>query len=94
MGAIIEATPHRLRVGSMVVGRLCVLVPQIFVDTWFAVAIDHAFGMGTKRWSPTYLPELTRDDVIPQSEYTQSFTVISFGSMVLYLGGVVGVATL
>jgi UMF1 family MFS transporter len=100
MGAIIDYTPHRLRVGQWLSVVFCILlVPQIFINenTWFAVAIIQ-IAVAFTGWAQTmvtyaYLPELTRSDVI-LNEYTQSFTILSFGSMVLYLGGVVGVSTL
>jgi UMF1 family MFS transporter len=100
MGAIIDYTPHRLRVGQWLSVVFCVLlVPQIVLlneHTWFAVAIIQ-IAVAFTGWAQTmvtyaYLPELCCSDVI-LNEYTQSFTVLSFGSMVLFLGGVVGVAT-
>jgi UMF1 family MFS transporter len=100
MGAVIDYTPHRLKVGQWFSVIFCVLlVPQIFINenTWFAVAIIQ-IAVAFTGWAQTmvtyaYLPELSTSDVI-LNQYTQSFTVLSFGSMVLYLGGVIGVASL
>jgi UMF1 family MFS transporter len=99
MGAIIDYTPHRLRVGQWSSVVFCVLLfPPIFINenTWFAVAIIQIVVAFTG-WAQTmvtfaYLPELCSSDVI-LSEYTKSFTVLTFGSVVLYLAGVIGVAT-
>lgn len=99
VGAVVDYTPHRLKVGQWLSVIFCLLIfPQIFVNdqTWFAVAILQ-IGVAFAGWMQTmvtyaYLPELS-NSVERLNQYTQSFTVLSFGSMVLYLAGVVGVAS-
>ena len=99
MGAIVDYTPHRRWVGRWCSVLFCLLlVPQIFLSehTWLAVAILQ-MGVAFVGWAQTmvtyaYLPELTNSEERLQT-YTQSFTAISFGSMVFYLAGIVAVAT-
>ena len=73
------------------------LVPQIFVgsNTWFAVAILQicvAFvGWAQTMVTYAYLPELTRSIEVLNG-YTQSFTICSFGSMVLLIVIVIGIS--
>jgi len=100
IGAVVDYTPHRLAVGQWLSVVFCVmLVPQIFINenTWFAVALIQ-IGVAFAGWMQTmvtyaYLPELS-NSVERLNRYTQSFTMLSFGSMVLYLAGVVGVSSL
>lgn len=98
MGAVVDYTAHRRLVGRVTSTALCVLmVPQIFVNenTWVAVAVLQiavAFaGWAQTMVSHAYLPELTNVEE-RLNEYTQSFTVITFTSMVLYLAGVIAIA--
>lgn len=100
MGAIVDYTPHRRYVARITSTIFCILIfPQIFIgeNTWFMVAmlqIVVAFvGWAQSLVTFAYLPELSHSEQV-LSEYTQSFTMIGYGSMVLYLAGVVGVVSL
>jgi MFS-type transporter involved in bile tolerance (Atg22 family) len=95
MGAVIDYTPYRLLVGRILSFLFTVLIlPTIFLneDNFFAVAIVQVVLSFTS-WAQTalsysYLPELTTDERL-LNEYTKSFTVLSFGSMVVFLGIVI-----
>ena len=98
MGAIIDYTNYRLKLGRfLTVTYCCLLFPQIFIssETWFAIAIIQiavAFiGWGQTMLTYAYLPELT-DDAELLNKYSSNFTVVQFGSMVTYLAAVVGVS--
>lgn len=99
MGAIVDYTKHRRLVGRTTsVLFTCLLLPQIFVgeQTWLAVAILQVcvafIGWAQTMVTYAYLPELTNSVEILNS-YTQSFTIYSFGSMVLFIVVVIGVST-
>jgi UMF1 family MFS transporter len=96
MGAIVDYTPHRLLVGQISSLIFTALIfPQIFLneDNFFAMAIIQVI-ISFVGWAQTavtyaYLPELTDDELV-LNEYTKSFTIASFLSMVVYLGVVIG----
>ena len=98
MGAIVDYTPYRLQAGRWLSVVFCVMLfPQIFLNdnTWFAVALLQ-IGVAFSGWAQTmvtyaYLPELSGSQK-RLNEYTQSFTIISFTSMLLYLTLIVGVS--
>jgi len=98
MGAVVDYTPYRLQVGRWTSVCLCIMLfPQIFLNskTWFPLAILLVF-VAFLGWAQTvvtyaYLPELA-DTEERLSQYTQSFTILSFGSMVIYLAVVAGIA--
>jgi MFS-type transporter involved in bile tolerance (Atg22 family) len=98
MGAIVDYTNHRLKIARILTALYCCLLfPQIFISssTWFAVAILQiavAFiGWGQTMLTYAYLPELTSDEQV-LNKYSSNFTVVQFGSMVVYLMGVAGVS--
>jgi MFS transporter, UMF1 family len=100
MGAFVDCTDKRLRLGRISSAIFCcLLLPPIFIGTktWFAVAICLLL-LAFIGWIQTmvayaYLPELT-DSEEHLSQYSQSFSILSFGSMVLLLSFVIGVSTL
>lgn len=99
MGAIVDYTANRRLVArSTSVALSIFMFPQIFVNenTWIAVAflqIAVAFtGWAQTMVSHAYLPELT-DMEERLNEYTKSFTIITYTSMVLYLAGVIAIAS-
>jgi MFS transporter, UMF1 family len=90
-GAILDYTPYRLQVGQLCSIFLCLLLfPQMFVNgnVWFMVAIMQmcvAFvGWAQTMVTYAYLPGLTESERQLQ-KYTQSFTMLSFTAMILYL---------
>ncbi|GAX11164.1 hypothetical protein FisN_9Hh258 [Fistulifera solaris] len=99
LGAVVDYTSHRRKVARGTSITICVLMmPQIYLNqqTWMMVAALQmvvAFtGWAQTMVSHAYLPELTdREDRL--NEYTKSFTIINFTSMVLYLATVIGVAS-
>lgn len=100
IGSIVDFTPHRLAVGRWMSVIYCVLiVPQIFVSSDNLIFIVILlFGANFIGWAQTlvtyaYLPELT-DSEERLTGYTQNFTILNFGSMVLYLGLIVGVSSI
>lgn len=96
IGAIIDYTPHRLIVGRSVSLLYTILIlPTIFLNdqTWFTVAIIQVV-ISIVGWIQTsityaYLPELTDDELL-LGEWTKSFTMTQFVSMVLYLAIIIG----
>ena len=100
VGAMIDTTDKRLQVGQWATVVFCVLlVPQIAIGptTWEAVALLQLV-IAILGWAQTlvtyaYLPELSTDERI-LNEYSQAFTMWSFSAMVIYLGFVVGIATI
>lgn len=96
MGAIVDYTPYRLRVGRISSFLFTVLIiPTIFLneDNFFAIAIVQVIISFTG-WVQTamtfaYLPELTDNELL-MNDYTKSFTMTSFGAMVAYLAVVIG----
>jgi UMF1 family MFS transporter len=96
MGAIVDYTPHRLFIARLLVTIYCaVLFVGIFVSeqTWLPIALLQII-MAFTAWFETtllysYLPELSNDEDI-QNEYTRTFAVLAFTSLVLYMGGIVG----
>jgi MFS-type transporter involved in bile tolerance (Atg22 family) len=98
MGAVVDYTPHRRKAGRWFSFMFCIILfPQIFLNenTWFAVAILQMI-LAFIGWAQTmvtfaYLPELS-DSEQRLNEYTQSFTIVGFGSMVIYLMCIIGVA--
>lgn len=96
MGAIIDYTPHRLRVGRSLSALFTVLIlPTIFLneDNFFAIAIIQVIisftGWAQTAISYAYLPELTTNELL-LNDYTKSFTMASYGSIVVFLGIVIG----
>ena len=96
MGAIIDYTSWRLRVGQITSGLFIILIfPQIFLteDNFFAMAIIQIcisfIGWVQTSITYAYLPELTNDELL-LNDYTKSFTISSFTAMVLYLAVVIG----
>lgn len=96
MGAIIDYTPHRLRVGRSLSTLFTVLIlPTIFLneDNFFGIAIIQVIisftGWAQTAISYAYLPELTTNELL-LNDYTKSFTMASYGSMVVFLGIVIG----
>mmetsp|Transcript_6612 Transcript_6612/g.12212 ORF Transcript_6612/g.12212 Transcript_6612/m.12212 type:complete len:516 (-) Transcript_6612:1901-3448(-) len=96
MGAVIDYTRHRLLVGRIVsfVFTICIL-PTIFLNesNWFAIAVLQVV-ISFVGWAQTavtyaYLPELTDDELL-LGEWTKSFTIWQFISMVLFLAAVIG----
>eukprot|EP00934_Nitzschia_sp_Nitz4_P005376 Nitzschia sp. Nitz4//scaffold162_size51285//27330//28991//NITZ4_006971-RA/size51285-processed-gene-0.34-mRNA-1//1//CDS//3329537979//5366//frame0 len=92
MGAIVDYTPYRLRIGQISSVLFTVLIiPTIFLNenNFFGVALVQVVlsftGWAQTAISYAYLPELTTD-VELLSDYTKSFTICNFGSMVIYLG--------
>lgn len=99
MGAICDYTPHRRVIGRCMSAIYSLLIiPQFFIssDTWFAIAIllvvEAFIGWVQTMVTYAYLPELT-DSEERLTGYTQSFTILGFGSMVIYLATIVGVST-
>jgi Vacuole effluxer Atg22 like len=100
MGAFVDYTDKRLLLGRISsVIFCCLLVPPIFIgsETWFAVAICLLL-LAFVGWVQTmvtyaYLPELTNSEQ-HLTQYTQSFSILSFASMVLLLVIVIGISTL
>ena len=96
VGAIIDHSAHRLLVGRQTALVFCVLsVPLIFVGerTWFPLAIT-LLVLAFSGWvhcsiAFAYLPELTkdRDELV---KLTASFTMIQYGTSVLFLIFMVG----
>ena len=100
MGAIADFTNHRRLMGRCFSVGLCLFIlPQIFLlsqSLWLAAAFLQV-GVAFTGWAQTmvtfaYLPELT-DCEERLSQYQQNFTIVSFGSMIVYLLVVVGIAT-
>mmetsp|Transcript_8388 Transcript_8388/g.11012 ORF Transcript_8388/g.11012 Transcript_8388/m.11012 type:complete len:522 (+) Transcript_8388:150-1715(+) len=100
MGAIVDYTEKRLLVGKVTSIILCILLlPSLALssETWFPIAILQLI-VAFVGWAQTmvtyaYLPELTKSEE-RLNQYTQSFTIVSFSSMLLCLGFVVGISTL
>lgn len=96
MGALIDYTPYRLRVGRTVSFLFTVLIfPTIFLneENFFAVAIVQVVLSFTS-WIQTslsyaYLPELTTDELL-LNQYCKSFTINMFVAMILYMAVVIG----
>jgi MFS transporter, UMF1 family len=99
MGAFVDYTDKRLLLGKIAsVSFCCLLVPPIFISSemWFAVAIC-LLAAAFVGWVQTmvtyaYLPELT-DSEQHLTQYTQSFSILQFASMVLLLVVVIGIST-
>jgi MFS-type transporter involved in bile tolerance (Atg22 family) len=99
MGAMVDYTRHRRLIGRCLSVAFCIpLLAQVFLlseSTWLYVAalqVVVAFvGWAQTMVTYAYLPELTNS---PKrlTQYTRSFTVISFTAMVLYLVVTVGIA--
>lgn len=96
IGALVDYTSYRLKVGRAVSFLFTILIlPTIFLneDNFFPVAIIQIIISFTG-WAQTaityaYLPELTTNELL-LNDYTKSFTMSSFGAMVVYLGVVIG----
>jgi UMF1 family MFS transporter len=96
IGALIDYTSYRLKVGRIVSFLFTVLIlPTIFLneDNFFAIAIIQVI-LSFTGWAQTaityaYLPELTKNELL-LNDYTKSFTMSSFGAMVVFLGVVIG----
>mmetsp|Transcript_21205 Transcript_21205/g.50407 ORF Transcript_21205/g.50407 Transcript_21205/m.50407 type:complete len:419 (+) Transcript_21205:77-1333(+) len=100
LGAIVDYTSHRLLVGRIfsVLYTICIL-PTIFLNsnTWFGVAIVQVvvsfLGWAQTSVAYAYLPELTNDEIL-LGQWTMSFTIIQFVSMVVYLATIIGSVSL
>lgn len=99
IGAVIDTTNKRLNVGRWSTVAFCLLmIPQLAISehTWFFCAIIQLFiaviGWGQTLVTYAYLPELTNDEK-ELNQYTQSFTTVTFSTMVIYLGFVVAVSS-
>ena len=98
MGSLVDHTPHRRLLGRILSALYCLLLfPQIFIseNTWLMVAILQVFvafiGWGQTLLAYAYLPELSTDENV-LNRYIASFTMVQYGSMVLFLLCVVGVS--
>jgi len=98
MGAIVDYTSIRLKMGQVTSVLLCVfLLPQIFLSdkTWLAIAIlsmINAFiGWMQTMVTYAYIPELTDDEAL-LNKWTSNFTVCQFSSMLAFLLIVLGIA--
>ena len=98
MGSMVDYTPHRRLLGQICAALFCIFMfPQIFIgeNTWFMVAILQIvvgfIGWGHTLLAYAYLPELTSDDKL-LNKYTSNFTVVQFGSMVVFLIVIVGIS--
>lgn len=99
MGAIVDYTPHRLRIGRILSTSFCAfLFPLIFISstTWFALSILiicifllFEFQMVM---SYAYLPELTPNEG-ELRDFTRNFTVVTFSFVVLYVAILIGCTT-
>ena len=97
-GAIVDITSHRLGLGRALA---CLFVSGTFVtifvseENYFAVSIVFALvvfvGLFETMTLYAYLPELTNDEST-LNRFTRTFSVLSYGAMVLFLGVVVGVS--
>lgn len=98
MGSLVDFTPHRRLLGRYVSVVYCLLIfPQIFIseNTWFMVAILQIF-VAFVGWAHTllayaYLPELTSDEKV-LNKFISSFTMVQYGSMVMFLVSIVGIS--
>ena len=98
MGSLVDFTPHRRLFGRYVSVLYCLLMfPQIFIseNTWFMVAILQVF-VAFVGWAHTllayaYLPELTSDEKV-LNKFISSFTMVQYGSMVVFLVSIVGIS--
>jgi len=100
MGAVVDFTKQRLLVGKVTSAILCILLlPSLALssETWFAIALLQlvvAFvGWAQTMITYAYLPELTKSEE-RLNQYSQSFTIVSFVSMLVLLGGVVGFSSI
>jgi len=99
IGALIDYTRHRRLIGKVLSIIYCAMVlPQIFISqqTWFPVLIVVLF-LGLVMWTQTlvvhaYLPELTEDEN-ELNQLTKIFSIIPFGSIILFIFVVLGIAT-
>lgn len=98
MGSLVDFTPHRRLFGRYVSILYCLLLfPQIFVseNTWFMVSILQIFvafvGWGHTLLAYAYLPELTADEK-ELNKFVSIFTMVQYGSMVLFLVFIVGLS--
>jgi len=96
MGAIIDYTPYRRRLGRIMSFLFTMFIlPTIFLnqDNFFAVAIIQLIlsfvGWILTSVTHAYLPELTDDENL-LNDYTKSYTICSFGSMIVFLAVVIG----
>jgi UMF1 family MFS transporter len=98
VGAIVDATRHRLRIArALSVVFTILLIPQTVLANWLVLAILQVL-LAFIGWAQTmvayaYLPELTQSvDVL--NRYSQSFTICNFGSMVVFLVVILGISTI
>lgn len=98
MGSIVDFTPHRRLMGRVFAFTyLLFLLPQVFINanTLLAVVILQfiltMIGWGHATLAYAYLPELTSDEKV-QNKYLANFTVVQFGSLVLFLATIVGIS--
>lgn len=99
LGAICDYTPHRLVSGQWLSVAFCVfLFPQIFVSQKMLLPTALLqMGVAFAGWAQTmiayaFLPELTSSEAT-LNRYTQTFTMVSFSSMLIFLATMVGIAT-
>jgi len=98
-GAIVDTTSYRRGMGRVLAALTSIgTFTTIFVseDNWFAISLVFSFqffiGLFETMALYAYLPELTNDEAT-MNRYTKVFAVLSYGTMVLYLAIVVGIAT-
>ena len=98
VGAVVDYTAHRRLIGRWCSGMYSILIlTLVFLndDSWFAlsivllVAVSIGWAQGMLFYA--YLPELT-DDESRLNEYSKTFTVLIFSTMVVYLAVVMGIA--
>jgi MFS-type transporter involved in bile tolerance (Atg22 family) len=100
MGSIVDYTTKRRLLGRIWATAYTVLfIPQCFISesTWFMVAILQVIisflGWGHSLLVYAYLPELS-DDEQTLNKFTANFTVVEFSSTVIFLGTIVGLASI
>lgn len=100
MGAVVDYTPYRRRLGRILSLAYCFfLFSQIFVfeETWVFVAITQIF-VGFIGWCETmlsyaYLPEMGNNSTVLH-KYNAGFTTAQFSSMIISLISVICLAML
>ena len=97
MGAVVDYTSHRRLIGRWCSGMYSILIfTLVFLndDSWFVLAvvvlIAVSIGWAQQMLFYAYLPELT-DDESRLNEFSKTFTVLIFTTMVVYLAVVMGI---
>ncbi|CAB9517833.1 Major facilitator superfamily [Seminavis robusta] len=96
-GALVDYTPHRRLLGRIFsfAFTILILAPAFLNEqTWFVVSIvimvNLVISMAQGMLFNAYLPELT-DNEDRLNEFSRTFTILSFSSIVLFLGIVMGI---